>query len=39
LVFARDGVWWKGKGTVNDVLGMQMMSVEEYAKQLFGGSG
>jgi hypothetical protein len=38
LVFARDGVWWKGKGTVNDVLGMQMMSVEEYVKQLFGGS-
>jgi hypothetical protein len=39
LVFARNGVWWGKRGTVNDVLGMQMMSVEEYAKEWFGGKG
>jgi hypothetical protein len=39
LVFARNGVWWGKRGTVNDVLGMQMMSVEEYAKEWFGGNG
>lgn len=39
LVFARNGVWWNRKGTVNEVLEMKMMSVEEYAKELFGGSG
>jgi hypothetical protein len=35
LVFARDGVWWNKAGTVNAQLGMDMMSVEEYARKLF----
>jgi hypothetical protein len=35
LVFARDGVWWDKAGTVNAQLGMDMMSVEEYARKLF----
>jgi hypothetical protein len=38
LVFARDGVWWDKKGTVNEELGMGMMGVEEYARKLFGGT-
>jgi nucleoside-diphosphate-sugar epimerase len=38
LVFARDGVWWDKKGTVNEELGMGMMGAEEYARKLFGGT-
>ncbi|KAH7083060.1 hypothetical protein BKA63DRAFT_433830, partial [Paraphoma chrysanthemicola] len=36
LVFAREGVWWDKKFTVNEVLGMEMLGVEEYARELFG---
>jgi hypothetical protein len=35
LVFARDGVWWDKEATVNERLGMKMMHVEDYAKELF----
>lgn len=35
LVFARDGVWWDKQATVNERLGMKMMHVEDYAKDLF----
>lgn len=35
LVFARDGVWWDKENTVNDKLGIEMMRVEDYAKNLF----
>jgi hypothetical protein len=35
LVFARDGVYWEKTGTVNSQLGMEMMSVEEYARKAF----
>ncbi|KAF1957184.1 NAD(P)-binding protein [Byssothecium circinans] len=30
LVFARDGVWWDKKGTVNEKLGIKVMDVESY---------
>ncbi|KAH7396927.1 hypothetical protein DE146DRAFT_658227 [Phaeosphaeria sp. MPI-PUGE-AT-0046c] len=33
LVFAREGVWWDEKKTVNRTLGMEMMRVEEYARK------
>ncbi|KNG49880.1 isoflavone reductase [Stemphylium lycopersici] len=36
LVFARDGVWWDTKRTVNHELGMSMIDVETYAWKLFG---
>ena len=39
LVFAKDGVWWDKKGTVNHELGMSMMDVETYARKLFGNGG
>ncbi|KAL1801692.1 hypothetical protein ACET3X_002034 [Alternaria dauci] len=35
LVFARDGVWWDMDKTVNVALGMEMMDVETYARDLF----
>ncbi|KAH7093232.1 hypothetical protein FB567DRAFT_170246 [Paraphoma chrysanthemicola] len=38
LVFAREGVWWDKKGTVNEELGMNLLGVEEYARELFGSS-
>jgi len=34
LVFARDGVWWDKEDTVNYKLGIPMMDVETYARQL-----
>jgi hypothetical protein len=37
LVFAGEGVWWDKEGTVNEQLGMNMVVVEEYARELFGG--
>ncbi|KAF2243935.1 NAD(P)-binding protein [Trematosphaeria pertusa] len=36
LVFARDGVWWDKKLTVNHKLGVPVTDVETYAKGLFG---
>ncbi|KAF1977312.1 NAD(P)-binding protein [Bimuria novae-zelandiae CBS 107.79] len=35
LVFARDGVWWDKKGTVNHQLSIHTMNVEMYARELF----
>lgn len=35
LVFARDGVEWDKEGTVNDRLGIPVMGIETYARELF----
>ncbi|KAF2132817.1 NAD(P)-binding protein [Dothidotthia symphoricarpi CBS 119687] len=35
LVFARKGVWWGKEETVNAKLGMNMLQVESYARELF----
>jgi uncharacterized protein YbjT (DUF2867 family) len=35
LVFAREGVWWDKKRTMNAKLGMHMVDVESFAKKLF----
>lgn len=39
LVFAGEGVSWGKEGTVNEVLGVEMMTVERYVEGLFGGGG
>lgn len=36
VAFAGEGVAWDKKETVNEELGMEMLGVEEYAKELFG---
>lgn len=35
LVFSGDGVFWQKEKTVNHQLGMKMIGVETYAKELF----
>ncbi|KAJ4371113.1 hypothetical protein N0V83_004329 [Neocucurbitaria cava] len=39
LVFAGEGVSWGKEGTVNEMLGVEMMTVERYVEGLFGGGG